>query len=83
MSSELALQDKAEKGRSQSVLISRKETLDAYRLPNNLQLQVANGRAGHKTLVRWIGKQNGSLVVFEATGACHKRAARPLLDKQR
>src|SRR5580704_10926555 len=70
----LALQDKAEKSLMQITIgidIS-KETLDAYRLPDNKHIQVANGRAGHKTLVRWIGKQNGSLVVFEATGAYHR-----------
>src|ERR1700758_1312348 len=39
---------------------------------NNQSIQVANDRAGQKTLVRWIGKQNGSLVVFEATGAYHR-----------
>ena len=65
----LALQDKAEKRLMQITIgidIS-KETLDAYRFPDNHHIQVANGRAGHKSLVRWIGKQNGSLVVFEAT----------------
>ena len=70
----LALQDKAEKSLMQITIgidIS-KETVDAYRLPDNQHIQVANGRAGHKTLVRWIGKQNGSLVVFEATGAYHR-----------
>src|SRR4029077_7058312 len=70
----LALQDKAEKSLMQITIgidIS-KETLDAYRLPDNQHIQVANGRAGHRTLVRWIGKQNGSLAVFEATGAYHR-----------
>jgi len=70
----LALQDKAEKSLMRITIgidIS-KETLDAYRFPDNQHIQVANGRAGHKTLVRWIGKQNGSLVVFEATGAYHR-----------
>ena len=70
----LALQDKAEKSLMQITIgidIS-KETLDAYRFPDNQHIQVANGRAGHKTLVRWIGKENGSLVVFEATGAYHR-----------
>ena len=70
----LALQDKAEKRLMQITIgidIS-KETLDAYRFPDNHHIQVANGRAGHKSLVRWIGKQNGSLVVFEATGAYHR-----------
>src|SRR4029077_17811888 len=70
----LALQDKAEKSLMQITIgidIS-KETLDAYRFPDNQHIQVANGRAGHRTLVRWIGKQNGSLAVFEATGAYHR-----------
>jgi len=49
-----------------------KEALAAYRLPDNQCIQVANDRAGQKILVRWIGKQNGSLVVFEATGAYHR-----------
>jgi transposase len=49
-----------------------KETLAAYRLPDNQRILVANDRVGQKTLVRWIGKQNGSLVVFEPTGAYHR-----------
>ena len=53
-------------------MISRKEILAAYRLPDNQCIEVANDRAGQKTLVRWIGKHNGSLAVFEATGAYHR-----------
>jgi transposase len=49
-----------------------KEILAAYRLPDNQCIEVANDRAGQKTVVRWIEKQNGSLVVFEATGAYHR-----------
>lgn len=49
-----------------------KETVVAYRLSDNPSIQVANDGAGQKTLIRWIGKQNGSLVVFEATGAYHR-----------
>lgn len=49
-----------------------KETVVAYRLSDNQSIQVANDGAGQKTLIRWIGKQNGSLVVFEATGAYHR-----------
>jgi transposase len=49
-----------------------KETLAAYRLPDNQCIEVANDRVGQKALGRWIGKQNGSLVVFEATGAYHR-----------
>jgi transposase len=41
-------------------------------LPDNQCIEVANDRVGQKALVRWIGKQNGSLVVFEATGAYHR-----------
>jgi hypothetical protein len=49
-----------------------KETLDAYRFPDNHHIQVANGRAGHKSLVRWIGKQNGSLVLKAELGPDEK-----------
>jgi transposase len=44
------------------------DTLDAYQLPDNQHIQVANDKAGHKTLARWIGKYDLPLVVFEATG---------------
>src|ERR1700674_5504688 len=57
----LALQDKAEKNLMQITIgidIS-KETLDAYRFPDNQHIQVANGTAGHKSLVRWIGSRTG------------------------
>jgi len=49
-----------------------KNTLDAYRLPDSQHIQVANDKAGHKTLLRWIGKHDLPLVVFEATGAYHR-----------
>ena len=49
-----------------------KDTLDAYRLADNQHIQVANDKVGHKTLVRWIGKHDLQLVVFEATGAYHR-----------
>ena len=49
-----------------------KDTLDAYQLPDNQHIQVANDKAGHKTLARWIGKYDLPLVVFEATGAYHR-----------
>ncbi len=50
-----------------------KDTLDAYRQPDNQYIQVTNDKAGHKTLVRWIGKHDVALVVFEATGAYHRK----------
>ena len=50
-----------------------KDTLDAYRQPDNQYIQVTNDKAGHKTLVRWKGKHDVSLVVFETTGAYHRK----------
>jgi transposase len=85
MGSGLALQDKAKKSLMQITIgidISI-ETLDAYRVPDNQHIQVANGRAGHKTLVCWKEKQNGSLVVFEATGAYHRNLEAALAAKGR
>jgi transposase len=49
-----------------------KDTLDAYQLPDNQYIQVANDKTGHKTLARWIGNYDLPLVVFEATGAYHR-----------
>ena len=50
-----------------------KDTLDAYRQSDNQCIQVTNDKAGHKTLVRWIGTHDAPLVVFEATGAYHRK----------
>jgi transposase len=50
-----------------------KDMLDAYRLSDNQHIQVANDKAGHETLIRWIGKRDVPLVVFEATGAYHRK----------
>ena len=38
-----------------------KDTLDAYQLPDNQHIQVANDKTGHKTLSRWIGAYNQPL----------------------
>jgi len=48
-----------------------KDTLDAHRLSDGQRIQVSNDKSGHRELVRWIGKGEVSLVVFEATGAYH------------
>ena len=45
-----------------------KDTLDAWRLPDNQHIHVTNDKAGHRSLVRWIGRQDVPLVVFEAIG---------------
>jgi transposase len=49
-----------------------KDTLDAYQLPDNQYIRVANDKSGHKTLARWIANYDLPLVVFEATGAYHR-----------
>jgi transposase len=50
-----------------------KDTLDAYRLSDGEHSQVRNDKLGLRTLIRWLGKDHGPLVVFEATGAYHRQ----------
>ena len=50
-----------------------KDTLDAYRLSDGEHIQVRNDKAGYRTLIRWLGRDHGPLVVFEATGAYHRQ----------
>jgi transposase len=50
-----------------------KDRLDAYRLSDRQHIQVTNDKAGHKALIRWTGKDDLPLVVFEATGAYHRQ----------
>jgi transposase len=50
-----------------------KDMLDVYRLSDNQHIQVTNDKAGHKTLLRWIENNEKPLVVFEATGAYHRK----------
>jgi transposase len=50
-----------------------KDTLDAYRLSDGQRVQVSNDKLGHRALVRWIGKTDVSLIVFESTGAYHRQ----------
>ena len=49
-----------------------KDTLDAYRLSDDVHIQVSNDKLGHRALMRWIGQTDTSLIVFEATGAYHR-----------
>ncbi len=50
-----------------------KDRLDAFRLSDGQRIQVTNDRIGHRTLLRWIGRDDPPLVVFEATGAYHRQ----------
>jgi transposase len=48
-----------------------KDTLDAFRLRDGASRRFANDKAGHKALIKWIGKEEVR-VVFEPTGAYHR-----------
>jgi transposase len=50
-----------------------KDMLDAYRLSDSQHIRVANDKAGHKTLIQWIQYNDNPLVIFEATGAYHRK----------
>lgn len=50
-----------------------KDKLDAHRPSDRQSIQVTNDKAGHKALIRWIGKADQPLIVFEATGAYHRQ----------
>jgi transposase len=50
-----------------------KHRLDAYRPSDGRHIQVANDGAGLQALLKWIGGGELPLVVFEATGAYHRR----------
>lgn len=58
-----------------------KDTLDAYRLPDNQRCQVANDKAGHKALLHWIEKNGAQLIIFEATGIYHREFEKALVAK--
>jgi transposase len=49
-----------------------KNTLDAYRLSDRQRIQVTNDGAGQAALIRWMGKGDIPLIIFEATGAYHR-----------
>ncbi|XYD12016.1 transposase (plasmid) [Methylobacterium sp. NMS12] len=49
-----------------------KDTLDAYRLGDGRRLNVDNNCEGHRLLLKWIGKCQKTLIVFEATGPYHR-----------
>jgi transposase len=50
-----------------------KDHLDAHRLPDGATAQFPNDDKGIKALIRWIGPQAPERVVFEPTGAYHRR----------
>jgi transposase len=48
-----------------------KDTLDAYRLTDGQRIQASNDKSGHQALIKWLGREEVALVIFEATGAYH------------
>jgi transposase len=59
-----------------------KNTLDAYRLSDRQRIQVTNDRAGQAALIRWMGKNDIPLVIFEATGAYHRLLEAALVARE-
>ncbi len=55
-----------------------KETLDVHRHPEGEHRQFSNTAEGFRSLVKWLGKEPVSRVVFEATGAYHRAFERAL-----
>ena len=50
-----------------------KAHLDAHRLPDGLARQFTNDRQGFGAMIKWIGKLAVERVVYEPTGAYHRR----------
>ncbi len=50
-----------------------KDTLDVHRLTDGRHNQFANDKTGHTKLLKWINLQPDPLIIFEATGAYHRR----------
>lgn len=59
-----------------------KDTLDVHRLPGGESRRFGNDKPGFNALIRWIGAMDKEPVriVFEATGAYHRRLERVLAD---
>jgi transposase len=50
-----------------------KDTLDVHRLTDGRHNNFTNDKTGHTQLLKWISLQPDTLIVFEATGAYHRR----------
>jgi len=56
-----------------------KDHIDLYRLPDGKRLRISNDRKGFCALVKWPGKEAVSRIVYEPTGAYHKKFERFML----
>ena len=59
-----------------------KAFLDVATYPDGEVHQFTNDPAGHKTLIKWVAKQNALLTAFEATGAYHRLLERAFSKSQ-
>jgi transposase len=50
-----------------------KDRLDVYRLADRCHAQFPNNKAGHRALIRWLGRSPDLRVIFEPTGAYHRQ----------
>jgi len=50
--------------------------IDLNRLPDGKRLRISNDRKGFCTLVKWLGEEVVSHIVYEPTGAYHKKFER-------
>jgi len=56
-----------------------KDHIDLYRLPDNKRLKISNDRRGFCALVKWLGGEAVSRIVYEPTGVYHKKFERFML----
>jgi len=56
-----------------------KDHIDLYRLPDGRRLRISNDRQGFCALVKWLGEELVSRIVYEPTGAYHKKFERFML----
>jgi len=57
-----------------------KDHLDIHRLPDGASIRLANSKAGHKALIKWLLADVPERVVFEPTGAYHRKLERCLAE---
>jgi len=57
-----------------------KDHLDIHRLPDGASIRLANSKAGHKALIKWLLADVPERVVFEPTGPYHRKLERCLAE---
>jgi transposase len=57
-----------------------KDHLDAHRMSDGASRRFANDKHGHQALLKWLGENTGTRIVYEPTGAYHRAVERRLAD---